>query len=86
MHRTREGEAHLSLLTQTILVQALAHAALAKGYTVRFTTLVAGLADLSRQESVPVLERGLRRYTRVGRGVLRHQGPTGGRAAGRRQG
>jgi DNA replication protein DnaC len=65
MHRTREGEAYLSLLTQTNLIQALAHAALAKGYTVRFTALVAALADLSRKESVPALERRLRRYTRV---------------------
>jgi DNA replication protein DnaC len=45
--------------------QALAHVALLKGRTVRFTTLAAALADLSRQESVPALERRLRRYTRV---------------------
>jgi len=50
---------------KTNLAQALAHAALLKGHTVRFTTLAAVIADLSRQESVPALERRLRRYTRV---------------------
>jgi DNA replication protein DnaC len=50
---------------KSTLAQALAHAALLKGHTVRFTTLAAALADLSRQESVPALERRLRRYTRV---------------------
>lgn len=38
-------------------------AALAKGYTVRFTTLAAALADLLRQETIPAIERRLRRYT-----------------------
>lgn len=50
---------------KTNLAQALAHAALLKGHTVRFTTLAAAIADLSRQESVPALERRLRRYTHV---------------------
>jgi len=50
---------------KTSLAQALAHTALVRGRTVRFTTLAAALADLSRQESVPALERRLRRYTRV---------------------
>jgi DNA replication protein DnaC len=50
---------------KTNLAQALGHAALTKGHTVRFTTLAAALADLSRQESVPALERRLRRYTAV---------------------
>ena len=50
---------------KTNLGQSLAHAALLKGHTVRFTTLAAVIADLSRQESVPALERRLRRYTRV---------------------
>lgn len=50
---------------KTNLAQALAHAALLAGRTVRFTTLAAALADLSRQESLPALERRLRRYTRV---------------------
>jgi DNA replication protein DnaC len=50
---------------KTNLAQALAHAALLKGHTVRFTTLAAVIADLSRQESVPALERRLRRYTHV---------------------
>jgi hypothetical protein len=40
-------------------------AALQQGRTVRFTTLAAALADLSRQESAPALERRLRRYTSV---------------------
>jgi DNA replication protein DnaC len=39
-------------------------AALAHGHTVRFTTLAAALADLLRQESIPAIERRLRRYTR----------------------
>lgn len=38
-------------------------AALAKGHTVRFTTLAAALADLLRRESIPAIERRLRRYT-----------------------
>jgi DNA replication protein DnaC len=50
---------------KTNLAQNLAHAALQKGHTVRFTTLAAALADLSRQESLPALERRLRRYTGV---------------------
>jgi DNA replication protein DnaC len=50
---------------KTNLAQNLALAALQKGRTVRFTTLAAALADLSRQESLPALERRLRRYTNV---------------------
>jgi len=50
---------------KTNLAQNLALAALQKGHTVRFTTLAAALADLSRQESLPALERRLRRYTHV---------------------
>ena len=37
--------------------------ALQRGYTVRFTTLSAALADLLKQESLPALERRLRKYT-----------------------
>ena len=50
---------------KTNLLQAMGMVALQKGYTVRFTTLAAALADLSRQESLPALERRLRRYTGV---------------------
>jgi DNA replication protein DnaC len=68
---------------KSTLAQALAHAALVKGHTVRFTTLAAALADLSRQESVPALERRLRRYTRVDLLVLDELGylPCDGRSA-----
>ena len=37
--------------------------ALAKGHTVRFSTLAAALADLLKHESIPAIERRLRRYT-----------------------
>jgi DNA replication protein DnaC len=47
---------------KTTLAQNLGHAALAHGYTVRFTTLAAAIADLLKQESVPALERRMRRY------------------------
>lgn len=50
---------------KTTLAQNLALAALQKGHTVRFCTLASALADLSRQESLPALERRLRRYTRI---------------------
>jgi len=48
---------------KTTLAQGLGFLALARGLTVRFTTLAAAQADLLRQESVPALERRLRRYT-----------------------
>ena len=48
---------------KTNLAQALGHAALTKGHTVRFTTLAGALADLLRHESIPAIERRLRRYT-----------------------
>ena len=38
-------------------------AALAKGHTVRFTTLAGALADLLRYDTIPAIERRLRRYT-----------------------
>ena len=68
---------------KTNLAQNLALTALQKGHTVRFTTLAAALADLSRQESLPALERRLRRYTRVDLLVLDELGylPCDGRSA-----
>jgi DNA replication protein DnaC len=48
---------------KTMLAQNLAMLALEHGYTVRFTTLSAALADLLKQESMPALERRLRKYT-----------------------
>lgn len=50
-------------LGKTMLAQNIAHAALAAGFTVRFSTLAAALADLLGQESMPAFERRLRRYT-----------------------
>jgi DNA replication protein DnaC len=68
---------------KTNLAQNLAQIALQKGHTVRFTTLAAALADLSRQESLPALERRLRRYTSVDLLVLDELGylPCDGRSA-----
>jgi DNA replication protein DnaC len=51
-------------LGKTLIAQNLGHAALAAGFTVRFSTLAAALADLLSQESMPAFERRLRRYTR----------------------
>lgn len=48
---------------KTTLAQNLGNRALEKGYTVRFSTLPAALADLLRQESIPATERRLKRYT-----------------------
>jgi DNA replication protein DnaC len=50
-------------LGKTMIAQNLAQAALAAGFTVRFSTLAAALADLIGQESMPAFERRLRRYT-----------------------
>jgi DNA replication protein DnaC len=47
---------------KTMLAKNIGHAALVAGFTVRFTTLAAALADLLRQESVPAFERRLKRY------------------------
>jgi len=68
---------------KTDLAQNLCLAALQKGHTVRFTTLAGALADLSRQESTPALERRLRRYTGVDLLVLDELGylPCDGRSA-----
>lgn len=48
---------------KSMLAKHLGLAALAKGHTVRFTTLAGALADLLRRESIPAIERRLRRYT-----------------------
>ncbi|XYH94898.1 ATP-binding protein [Sorangium sp. So ce1128] len=48
---------------KSTLAKHLGFAALAKGHTVRFTTLAAALADLLRHETLPAIERRLRRYT-----------------------
>ena len=48
---------------KTMLAQNLGLLALQRGYTVRFTTLSAALADLLKQESLPAMERRLRKYT-----------------------
>jgi DNA replication protein DnaC len=47
---------------KTMLSRCLGLEALAKGHTVRFSTLAATLTDLLKQESMPALERRLRRY------------------------
>lgn len=49
---------------KTMLAQNLGRRALERGYTVRFTTLAGCIADLSKQESTPALERRLKHYTR----------------------
>jgi DNA replication protein DnaC len=48
---------------KSTLAKHLGLAALAKGHSVRFTTLATALADLIRRESLPAVERQLRRYT-----------------------
>jgi len=48
---------------KSTLAKHLGLAALARGHTVRFTTLAAALADLLRHETIPAIERRLRRYT-----------------------
>jgi DNA replication protein DnaC len=68
---------------KTMLAQNIGHAALAAGYTVRFTTLAAALADLLKQESMPAFERRLKRYIRPAVLVLDELGylPCDSRAA-----
>ncbi|NJK89952.1 MAG: ATP-binding protein [Myxococcales bacterium] len=48
---------------KTTIAQNIGLAALQAGFSVRFSTLPAALADLLRQESLPAIERRLRRYT-----------------------
>lgn len=68
---------------KTTLAQNLGLAALGRGYTVRFVTLASALADLLKQESLPALQRRLRRYTSVDLLILDELGylPCDGRAA-----
>jgi DNA replication protein DnaC len=68
---------------KTTLAQNLGHAALKEGYTVRFTTLAGALADLLKQESLPALDRRLRRYAAPDLLVLDELGylPCDGRSA-----
>jgi DNA replication protein DnaC len=47
---------------KTMLAKNIGHAALLRGYTVRFSSLAAALADLLRQESLPAFERRIKRY------------------------
>lgn len=47
---------------KTMLAKAICQAALGRGYTVRFVTLAAALADLLQQESLPAFERRIKRY------------------------
>ncbi len=48
---------------KTTLAKNLGLAALRAGKTVRFATLASAMADLLKQESLPALERRLKRYT-----------------------
>ena len=48
---------------KTTIAQNIGLAALESGHTVRFSTLPAALADLLRQESLPAIERRMKRYT-----------------------
>lgn len=47
---------------KTLLAKLIGAAALERGYSVRFTTLAAALADLLAQESMPAFERRIKRY------------------------
>jgi DNA replication protein DnaC len=48
---------------KTTLAKHLGFEALRRGHTVRFSTLAQTLADLLKQESLPALERRMKRYT-----------------------
>ncbi|MCP4201069.1 MAG: ATP-binding protein [bacterium] len=48
---------------KTTLAKHLGFEALRRGHTVRFATFAGALADLAGQESLPALERRLKRYT-----------------------
>lgn len=50
-------------LGKTTIALNVGQAALAAGFTVRFSTLAAALADLLAQESLPAFDRRIRRYT-----------------------
>lgn len=47
---------------KTMLAKCIGQAALERGYSVRFSSLAAALADLLKQESLPAFERRLKRY------------------------
>lgn len=68
---------------KTMLAQNLGLAALLAGRTVRFASLASALADLLQQESLPAVERRLKRYTRVDLLILDELGylPADNRAA-----
>jgi DNA replication protein DnaC len=68
---------------KTSLAQILGLHALAKGHTVRFSTVPAALVDLLRQESLPATERRLKRYTKPALLILDELGyvPCDSRAA-----
>lgn len=68
---------------KTTIAQNIGFAALQAGRTVRFSTLPAALADLLRQESLPAIERRLKKYTRPDLLILDELGyvPCDGRAA-----
>lgn len=55
---------------KTVLAKNLGLRALQQGHVVRFSTLAGALADLMRQESLPALERRLKRYTQPGLLIL----------------
>ena len=48
---------------KTTIAQNLGLSALKSGHTVRFSTLPTALADLLKQESLPAIERRMKRYT-----------------------
>ncbi len=48
---------------KTTIAQNIGLAALKSGHTVRFSTLPLALADLLKQESLPAIERRMKRYT-----------------------
>ena len=76
---------------KSTLAKHLGLAALAKGHTVRFVTLAGALAYLLRLESIPAIERRLRRYMRLSIDLsIRDRGRNSGRSGvaprGRRTG
>ena len=70
-------------VAKTMLAKCIGQAALERGYSVRFGTLAAALADLLQQESMPAFERRIKRYIRPELLILDELGylPCDGRAA-----